>query len=115
MMLSKSYRVPREIDERELVFDARPKTARDATEEMHMIMKEMPGPEEIADDPFECLTPPLGGRLVNRNPIDRIAELAQELTYGEMITWAAKLWLVSNGDITKQNLPDILWDWAHMS
>ena len=117
-MLSKAYRVPREIDDREIVFDPRPKSAQEAAEEMIKDMKE--APEAFVDYQYDRghQNVPEHERLValsRTSPIDRIAELAKELTYGEMITWAAKLWLVSNGDITEQNLPDILWDWAHMS
>jgi rubrerythrin len=113
-MLSKSYRVPREIDDRDLVFDARPKSAQEAAEEMIKDMKE--APEAIVE--YETYQEPRyyddQKHAPKRSPIDRIAELAQELTYGEMITWAGELWAVSNEGITEQNLADVLWDWAHM-
>jgi hypothetical protein len=114
-MLSKTYRVPREIDDREIIFDPRPKSAQEAAEEMIKDMKEMPTVENYLAKIDDCPIPPIGtyGFEIERSPIDRIAELANELTYGEMITLAAQLLEVSNGGITEQNLPDVLWDWAH--
>ena len=113
-MLSKDYRVPREIDERDLVFDARPKTAVEAAEQAIQDMKEMPEP---LDDPFEYLTPSLGdfrkiAKRSPRSPIDAIAELMRGLTYGEMVELAGEIWAVRDREITAENLPQILWDWA---
>lgn len=50
------------------------------------------------------------------NPVDHIAELMRALTYGEMIEFAAELCMIKgDGEITQQNLPDILWNWANSS
>ena len=119
-MLSKDYRVPREINERDLVFDARPKTAVEAAEQAIQDMKEMPEAQWSFNQRHS------GGRYwdartgdeieppepAKRSPVDRIAELMRDLTYGEMVELAGEIWATGNGEITAENLPQILWDWA---
>lgn len=52
-------------------------------------------------------------RPASATPADRIAELTRELVYGDMMELARSIIDAAEGsDLTLENLPKILWNWA---